>query len=281
MAHPSKRSRTSTKKSDEEKAVRQAAGFSASFVFKVIQHEGEEELNRPRSSLLFSGVAAGILIAFSVIGEAIFRAYLPDVGWRPLVENLGYSLGFMIVILGRMQLFTENTITTVLPVLNRKDMATLNATLRLWGMVLTANVMGAFIVATFIAYGNAFQPEVMHAIEELSHHATGAPPMIGLAKGIPAGILIASLTWMLSASDRVDSFWIILVFTWLIAAGDFTHIVAGSVEMAFLVVTGELGFNGAVFGFFIPVFFGNVIGGTLVFSLLAYGQVREEMARRK
>ena len=73
------------------------------------------------------------------------------------------------------------------------------------------------------------------------------------------------------------AFWVIVVFTWLIAAGDFTHIIAGSVEMAYLVWLGELGFNAAVFGFFVPVFAGNVVGGTAVFALLAYSQVKDEL----
>ncbi len=44
---------------------------------------------------------------------------LPDAKWRPLVDSLGYSLGFLFVILGRQQLFTENTLTAILPLARR------------------------------------------------------------------------------------------------------------------------------------------------------------------
>lgn len=95
-------------------------------------------------------------------------------------------------------------------------------------------------------------------------------------RAIPAGILIAAIVWMLPQAEDA-SFFVILTFTWLIAAGDFTHIVAGSVEMAFLAVRGDLGFYDAVFGFFLPVLAGNVVGGTVIFTLMAWGQVRHEL----
>lgn len=264
----------------EGAAVQEAAGLSARLVFEVVLREGEEELRRPARSLIHSGLAAGIAISFSVLGEAVLRAHLPQVSWRLLVESLGYSLGFLLVILGRMQLFTENTITTVLPLLTRPSLRSAGQVARLWSIVLTANVVGAFIAAAFIAFTPVFAPEVHAAIRELSLHATGAPGLVSLARGIPAGVLVAGLVWMLSAGDRAESFWIIIVFTWFIAAGEFTHIVAGSVEMAYLLLTGALNGDQALFGFFLPVLAGNVIGGTAVFTLLAWGQVSEEVMHR-
>lgn len=83
---------------------------------------------------------------------------------------------------------------------------------------------------------------------------------------------------MLPESDGFG-FFVILVFTWLIAAGDFTHVVAGSVEMAFLMVQGLLPVYDAAFGFFLPVLAGNILGGTLIFALLAFGQVRNELGK--
>ena len=81
---------------------------------------------------------------------------------------------------------------------------------------------------------------------------------------------------MLPQADE-NAFLLILTFTWLIAAGDFTHIVAGSVEMAVLVLQGQLGGGAAVFGFFLPVLTGNIIGGTVIFTLVAWGQVRDDV----
>lgn len=257
-------------------ALRQAENLSPKLIFEVIRRDGVEELSRPAASLLWSGVAAGIMISLSVLGEAVFRTYLPDAPWAYLVENLGYSLGFLVVILGRMQLFTENTITTVLPFMQDPCRSMLNKVATLWAIVLTANVVGAFIAALAFAHTSAIPADLLPAIEELSRHATGFAPFEAFQRAIPAGVLVAAIVWMLPESEGFG-FFVILVFTWMIAAGDFTHIVAGSVEMAFLMVQGMLPVGDAIFGFFLPVLAGNVLGGTVIFALLAFGQVRHEL----
>ena len=261
---------------EEEKEIRDAVPLSSWQVYEVIRREGDEELERPTNSLIWSGTAAGILISFSVLGEAILRTYLPDTPWRFLVENLGYSFGFLLVILGRMQLFTENTITTIFPLVNHKSMACLAGVLRLWGIVLAANVVGAAVAAAFIAYSGAFSDDVIANVAALSAHATGFPPLEGFARAVPAGILIASIVWMLPGQNGNDVV-IIVLFTWLIAAGDFTHVIAGSVEMWFMLLEQELSVMQAIFGFFVPVLLGNVVGGSAVFTMLAWGQVVAEV----
>jgi formate/nitrite transporter FocA (FNT family) len=260
----------------EERSVSEAAALSPKLIYEVIRREGRDELNRTNRSLIWSGISAGMLISLSVLGEAIFRTYLPDAGWRFLLENLGYSLGFIAVIMGRMQLFTENTITTVLPLMQERSLNILCRLMRLWAVVLGANVIGAFAAAALFIYTPAIPAEVLPAIISLSEHATGMPAAEGFWRAIPAGVIVALIVWMLPEADEA-AFFLILTFTWLIAAGDFTHIVAGSVEMAALILHGGLGLGQAIFGFFLPVLVGNIIGGTLIFTLVAWGQVRDDV----
>ncbi|QBF29966.1 formate/nitrite transporter family protein [Thalassococcus sp. S3] len=264
------------KKGAEDENVEQASKLAPRMIYEVIRRDGEEELERPTSALFWSGVAAGLMISLSVLGEAILRTYLPDTGSRYLIENLGYSLGFLVVILGRMQLFTENTITTVLPFMARPGLGMLGCVMRLWSIVLGANVLGAFAVGALFALTSAIPDDLRPAIEDLSRHATGFAPAEAFMRAIPAGVLVASIVWMLPQAES-SSFWVIVAFTWLIAAGDFTHIIAGSVEAAYLIWQGLLGIPDALLQFFLPVLAGNIIGGTVVFALLAYGQVREEI----
>jgi len=263
----------------EEASVDRATRLSALLIYEAIRRDGKEEMTRPKTSLVFSGLAAGILIAFSVVGEAIFRAYLPKgQDWTFLLENLGYSLGFLLVVLGRMQLFTENTITTVLPLMARPCREYVIMTARLWGIVLGANVVGAFVAAGFLLYAAAVPEEVGAAILELSAHATSFPALEAFSKAIPAGVLIAAIVWMLPTTPH-NTLPIILVFTWLIAAGDFTHIIVGSVEMAYMLLSGGMSAFAAVFEFFIPVLLGNVVGGTAVFTLIVWAQVAAEVKK--
>lgn len=260
----------------EQQAVDVASHLSAKMVYHVVRHEGEEELNRPTNSLFWSGIAAGICISLSVIGEAIFAEGLPVSDWLFLVESLGYTFGFLIVIVGRMQLFTENTITTVLPFLAEPSVDKLWSIGRLWGVVICANVIGCFIAAFFLAYIPAFDPGVLEHVRTISIHATEHGAWVGFCKAIPAGLLIAALVWMM-ASGASGNFLLIIIMTWLIAAGGFTHIIAGTVEMAYLLLTGDMGVSYAIFGFWLPVLAGNVVGGTMVFALITWGQVRDEV----
>lgn len=262
----------------DEESVSAASRLSARLIYEVIRRDGEEELSRPFGSLVWSGVAAGILISLSVLGEAVLRNHLSDRPESFLIENLGYSLGFMVVILGRMQLFTENTITTVLPIVARRSFSSFCDMLRLWVIVLAANVVGAFLAAAFLAGTEALSADMRIVIDALSRHATGMGAWQSFIRGVPAGILVASIVWMMPSSQG-NGFLIVLVFTWLIAAGDFTHVIAGAVEMWYLVVLGELSAYDAAFSFFLPVLAGNVVGGTLIFTMLAYGQVKNEVIK--
>lgn len=261
----------------EEESVHDAARLSARLIYEVVRRDGQQELTRPLNSLIWSGVAAGILISFSVLGEAILRTYLPDSPSSFLIENAGYSLGFVVVILGRMQLFTENTITTVLPVMTHRNLESVLSMLRLWGVVLAANIVGALAAGYFMTIEGAFATELQAAFLELSYHATGMGAWQSFVRAVPAGVLVAAIVWMMPSAEG-GGFFIILAFTWLIAAGDFTHIIAGSVEMAYLLWLGELPLSVAVLDFFLPVLLGNIIGGTAIFTMLAWGQVKNEVA---
>src|SRR3954465_1867477 len=146
-----------SQETEDEAAERSAP--SGKIVYKAILKEAEDELERPSSALFWSGLAAGLSMGFSLVAEGLPRAHLPDKPWRPLVVKLGYSIGFLIVILGRQQLFTENTLTPVLPLLRRKDLPTLSNMLRLWGVVLAANLIGAAAMAWVLSRTSALESD--------------------------------------------------------------------------------------------------------------------------
>ena len=90
----------------------------------------------------WSGIAAGLAMSASIFCKGFFHLHLPAAPWRPLIENLGYCSGFVIVILSRFQLFTEQTVKAILPLLSAQSRDNLVRTARLWGTVLAANLIG-------------------------------------------------------------------------------------------------------------------------------------------
>ncbi|MDF0599404.1 formate/nitrite transporter family protein [Psychromarinibacter sp. C21-152] len=261
-------------------AVEEATPLAPRLIYEVVRRDAREELERPFHSLIWSAMAAGGLISFSLVAEAIFRTHLPDVPGRYLIENLGYAFGFLLVIMGKMQLFTENTITTVMPLMSDPCRRYYQRAAALWGIVLTGNVIGALAAALFFTYTAALPADVHAATLAISEHAASFDADVAFARAIPAGILIAAIVWMLPQAEGAG-FLLVLSFTWLIAAGDFTHIIVGSVEMWMLLLADALSPSEAAFRFFLPVLAGNIVGGTAIFSLLAWGQVREEVRRQQ
>jgi hypothetical protein len=167
-------------------------------VYEIIRVEGEGELARSFGALWWSAFAAGLSIGFSVLTQGMLKAYLPNTPGAAIVENLGYSVGFLIVILSRQQLFTENTLTAVLPVIARKEWKWLPAMLRLWGIVLATNLVRCFLVRGLARlFGSALAGD-------RRGHQGGWPQMF--VKGIVSGGLIAALVWMLPSAEGTEIF---------------------------------------------------------------------------
>jgi formate/nitrite transporter FocA (FNT family) len=245
-------------------------------VYEIVRREGEKELRRPVLSLWWSGITAGISIGFSFLSQAALEAHLPDSDWRSVISSLGYATGFIIVILGRQQLFTENVLTAVLPVMTHRKFSWLVKMVRLWAIVLAANVAGCLVFACALAFLPIASQEIASGLTALVHRLIENIAAGMLAKGIGAGWLIAALVWMIASTERLE-FFIIGLLTYLIALFGFTHIVAGSAEVLYGWLMGLTTFRQAVLTFFLPTLAGNVIGGTILFSALSYAQVREEM----
>src|SRR5579884_3715021 len=140
--------------------VAQHTTVAVEVVHAAVLRNGERELCRATSALAWSGLAAGLSMGLSFIAEGVLRAGLPDTPWRPLVAKVGYSFGFVVVILARQQLFTENTLTAFLPLMSRRNMATLKQVARLWSIVLLMNLVGAHIVAWVLGNTPAFPREI-------------------------------------------------------------------------------------------------------------------------
>jgi len=264
----------------QEQEAQDRTSVSAVVVHEAIRHDGEEELNRSSSALAWSGLAAGLSMGFSLVGEALLKAHLPDRPWRPLLTNLGYSLGYLIVIIGRQQLFTENTLTAIIPLLARRNLTTLIRVARLWVIVLVANLAGAHLFAWVAGNTAMFRPEVQAAMLSLGKQAAAVSFGAALLRGIFAGWLIAMVVWMLAAIDT-GRIAVIVIITYVVGLAGLTHIIAGSINVLFLVMVGAKSWGAAAWGYMLPTLIGNSIGGVSLTAALNHAQVVAGMGPRR
>ena len=260
----------------EVEDIEERARLRTPVIYEIVRREGQTEMERPLFSLWWSGVAAGVSISFSLLAEAVLHMHLPAARWQPLVSSFGYSIGFLIVVLARQQLFTENTVTVVLPVIADFTPHNLRRLARMWSIVFAANMAGTLLAAIFCTVTPAISPELRAAMLEISHSLIELGWNEMLFRGIGAGFLIAAMVWLIPSAEGAQ-FLVITMNTYVIAIAGFTHIVAGSVEGFMLVLNGRWGLWQMLAGFTVPVLLGNVIGGTALFAVLSYAQVMKEM----
>ena len=215
-------------------------------------------------------------MGFSLVVTGLLHHHLPDAPWRPLIASFGYTTGFVIVVLGRQQLFTENTLTGVIPVLTRRDRASLMALLRLWGVVLLANLIGAGLFAALAAGAPVFEPNLHQDFLAIGRDAATGGLAALFVKAVLAGWLIGLMVWLLPGAGSARLI-VILLITYIVALGGFAHIVAGSVDVLYLVLSGEKSLPSYLLSYLLPVLAGNVIGGGALVAMLNHAQVRSEV----
>jgi formate/nitrite transporter FocA (FNT family) len=255
----------------DEQLVKEAESLDARSTYEVIRREGKKELERSTAALFWSGLAAGLSMGFSFMGEGLLYAYLPDAPWRPLVAALGYTTGFLVVVLGSQQLFTENTLTPIIPLLSRRTMHCLRNVLRLWGAVLVANLIGALVFATMLGRFDVVTPEAQRALSTLAAKAMSHDFATTVLHGVYAGWLIALMVWMLPGAETAK-FSVIVVMTYFVGLGGFAHVIAGASEVFYAAVRGEASWGMAVGGYVLPALIGNVLGGLTMVAALNHAQ---------
>lgn len=268
-----KRARTEEREVEE---IEQRSSPPTPIIYETVRRMGDEEMARPAVSLWWSGIAAGMSISFSLLAQGILHAHLPDSPWRMLVTCLGYTVGFLMVVLGRQQLFTENTLTAVLPLMASFSRTALWKLLRLWTIVLAANLVGTLFAAAFCTFTPVLSPELRDSMLEVSRQITQNDWIESFIKGISAGFLMATMVWLMPGATSAQ-FHVVIAMTYLIAAGEFAHVIAGSMEAFMLLLDGQIGLPFLLGDFLLPVLLGNIVGGTALFGLIAYAQVMKEI----
>lgn len=254
--------------------INETRRFTADEILGAALDNARGELRRSLNKLFISGIAGGITMGLSGLGVASVRAFVGEGGWQELVASLAYPAGFIAVIIGRAQLFTENTLYPVVLVLD--EGRHFLRMLRLWGVVFLANVLGAMIFAGLAAKSTALRPDILSQLVKLGVEASSSGAGHFFWSGVIGGWLIALVAWTVTASHwTIGQLAVIYLFTFLVGAGRFGHCIAGSGEILAAVAKGAIPAL-SYLHWIIPTTLGNICGGVFIVSLLNYGQVRAQ-----
>lgn len=243
---------------------------SAEEIYKQVARNAEAELKRSSVALAISGITGGLFMGLSGLGVALAMATLGGSPHIYFISRMFYPLGFIVVILGRSQLFTENTLYPVALVLaERRE---LGNTLRLWSIVLPSNVLGAFLFALLVAWTPAVPFPMREALSHLGGEAAVVPAPAIFWSGVMAGWIIATAAWLVSGSHSITgSAMMIWLLTYVVGLGHFAHCIATSGEILTTVLTHQIGWT-AYPHWLLYAVLGNICGGVFMVTLLEYGQ---------
>jgi formate/nitrite transporter FocA (FNT family) len=248
--------------------------FAFPEIFRRVLASAREELDRPTQLLFWSGLAAGLSLGLTFFARATMTGVAGAV--EPgFVGNLLYPVGFVIIVLGKYQLFTENTLTPVALVLTK--LARTRNLLRLWGTVLVANLVGAAAISALFALTDVKDDAAAEAALAMGKHALEADYAALFWRAVLAGWIVATMVWLVHAvSDSLSRIVVVWMLMYFIGVSDLFHVVTGTVEVLFVVFEGQASFWGIWHRFVIPVLVGNVLGGIGFVAILNTAQFGRE-----
>ena len=248
-------------------------------IHENITTAAEEELERPAASLLWSALGAGLTIGFSFLAGAYLSTLVDGEAHKEAMVAIAYPLGFIYVVLARHQLFTEQTLEPVLPLLEHRTRRRFGQLLRLWGLVLAANLVGAIVMALVCAWTPLLKLDLLTAMDQVARTATEGGFGAVFYKAIFAGWLVALMAWLVAATEStVGQMLLIWLSTAPIAALGFKHSIAGSIEAFYRAARHDAPWSEMAGQFIVPAVLGNIVGGVLFVALLNHGQVASDRA---
>jgi formate/nitrite transporter FocA (FNT family) len=232
-----------------------------------------ETLRRPVGRLLHSGVSAGLDLSFSVYLMAIVHTLAGGATENmsvSLVMGSMYAFGFIMVILGRSDLYTEHTTLAALPVLS--GYGSVGALFRLWAMVYVSNLTGAAAFAGLLALvGPELEVVEASAFGQIAEGVIAETWWVMLLAATLAGWLMGLLSWLVAAGrDTISQVVLVWLITGAIGMGHLPHVVVGTTEvLAGVFVQERVGVGDFVY-FLVWTTIGNTLGGVFFVALLKY-----------
>jgi len=249
--------------------------FGTDEVFQRIITAAAEELETSPRELFFSALAGGFAITLTFL---IYASLYAKTGGHPILSAILYPIGFVYIILGGYQLYTENTLPPVTLVLER--VASLPFLFYVWALVFVGNALGGTVGAFVLAFTDVFSPEVSQAAAKISMKGIEASFGSLFYKASFAGLIVAGVVWLdYSARDTVSRFLFVYMAFLTIPLGGLYHSVVSATELMYLVFLGKVSLIPGMYGFVLPVLLGNTVGGVFFVTIVNYFQTTKMRLR--
>lgn len=246
----------------------------------ILDEQLEEALSqhgRSNRALFISAISAGLDIGFSIFLMGVLHTLFADQlapSFMHVLLSLAYPLGFIFVVIGRAELFTEHTALAVIPVLNRS--ATIKSLLILWGIVYAGNLLGGSVFGTImVAIPTQMEFLSSGSLVELAAKMIDYNWILLIGSGILAGWLMGLLSWLVTSSqDSISRIFIVVLITSVIGIGGLHHAIVGSIEVfSGMLLSPDIGIPDYLFVLLFTTL-GNIIGGVVFVALIKYSYIR-------
>ncbi len=241
-------------------------------IFEHVENNAHEELRRSTQALAFSGFAGGLSMGLTGLSVSAALAALGDTPGHQFFAYALYPIGFIAVIIGRAQLFTENTLYPIALILSERKHVL--DTARLWGVVFLFNILGAIAFAALATLTNALNTGIRDNLVRLGTLGIQGGAARIFWSGVIGGWIIALVAWMVTASHwTIGQIAVIWLMTFVVGLGHFSHCIASSGEIMAAVFTRAIPFAHYVYWLALATS-GNILGGVVIVTLLNFGQVK-------
>ena len=241
-------------------------------IFRYVENNAHDELRRSPHALAFSGFAGGLSMGLTGLGVAAAMSALGDIPARDFIAYMAYPVGFIAVIIGRAQLFTENTLYPVALILSERRHFV--DTARLWTVVFSSNVLGAIAFAALAIGTDALNEPIRSHLVQLGVLAAQGSGSHIFWSGVIGGWIIALVAWLVTASHwTIGQIAVIWLLTFVVGIGHFAHCIASTGEIMSAVFAGLVPFRHYLYWLGLATA-GNIFGGVMIVTLLNFGQVK-------
>jgi formate/nitrite transporter FocA (FNT family) len=255
------------------------SGRAPDEIWQAATEEGERRVRRSTGALLSTGFVGGFDVMLGVlVSVAATGALTSSIGAEPahLVGSLFFGIGFVLVIVGRGELFTENFLVPVGSVLAGR--ARLSGLARLWSATFLANYVGILLIALVLSTSGVLKPATLEATGPIADTLVGRDWLPAFLSAVVAGAVMTLLTWLAHAAENEGARVLIaLLIGVVIALPTMNHAVVSFGELVLAVFSDHSDASlGEIVRTLVCAIVGNVVGGLGLVTLNRFVMARGE-----